>query len=182
MKAIQNQNIIVDGSGSYDIDDDDLSYFWTIIPEDSTFALEGIIGDTVATELAFLEFLTSIRSKQHDYLIKLWVENSNGLRSEPDSLRLTVQNFEANDILPDLSDVINKVGDPVSIQVEIPESFIADSISLTYSDIYTGFTTSSMIEQSSNSSTSSFLYEIPFYMINLEGLVYYVYVLSLIHI
>ena len=176
MKAIQNQNIIVDGSGSYDIDDDDLSYFWTIIPEDSTFALEGIIGDTVATELAFLEFLTSIRSKQHDYLIKLWVENSNGLRSEPDSLMLTVQNFEANDILPDLSDVINKVGDPVSIQVEIPESFIADSISLTYSDIYTGFTTSSMIEQSSNSSTSSFLYEIPFYMINLEGLVYYVYV------
>ena len=138
--------------------------------------MEGIIGDTVATELAFLEFLTSIRSKQHDYLIKLWVENSNGLRSEPDSLMLTVQNFEANDILPDLSDVINKVGDPVSIQVEIPESFIADSISLTYSDIYTGFTTSSMIEQSSNSSTSSFLYEIPFYMINLEGLVYYVYV------
>ena len=120
--------------------------------------------------------MTSIRSKQHDYLIKLWVENSNGLRSEPDSLILTVQNFEANDILPDLSDVINKVGDPVSIQVEIPESFIADSISLTYSDIYTGFTTSSMIEQSSNSSTSSFLYEIPFYMINLEGLVYYVYV------
>ena len=176
MKAIQNQNIIVDGSGSYDIDDDDLSYFWTIIPEDSTFALEGIIGDTVATELAFLEFLTSIRSKQHDYLIKLWVENSNGLRSEPDSLMLTVQNFEANDILPDLSDVINKVGDPVLIQVDIPESFIVDSISLTYSDIYTGFTTSSMIEQSSNSSTSSFLYEIPFYMINLEGLVYYIYV------
>ena len=176
MKAIQNQNIIVDGSGSYDIDDDDLSYFWTIIPEDSTFALEGIIGDTIATESAFLEFLTSIRSKQHDYLIKLWVENSNGLRSEPDSLMLTVQNFEANDILPDLSDVINKVGDPVLIQVDIPESFIVDSISLTYSDIYTGFTTSSMIEQSSNSSTSSFLYEIPFYMINLEGLVYYIYV------
>ena len=69
MKAIQNQNIIIDGSGSYDIDDDDLSYFWTIIPEDSTFALEGIIGDTIATESAFLEFLTSIRSKQHDYLI-----------------------------------------------------------------------------------------------------------------
>ena len=176
MKAIQNQNIIIDGSGSYDIDDDDLSYFWTIIPEDSTFALEGIIGDTVATELAFLEFLTSIRSKQHDYLIKLWVENSNGLRSEPDSLMLTVQNFEANDILPNLSDVINKVGDPVLIQVDIPESFTVDSISLTYSDIYTGFTTSSMIEQSSNSSTSSYLYEIPFYMINLEGLVYYVYV------
>ena len=73
---------------------------------------------------------------------------------------LTVQNFEANDILPDLSDVINKVGDPVLIQVDIPESFIVDSISLTYSDIYTGFTTSSMIEQSSNSSTSSYLYEI----------------------
>ena len=35
-------------------------------------------------------------------LIKLWVENSNGLRSEPDSLMLTVQNFEANDILPNL--------------------------------------------------------------------------------
>ena len=176
MKAIQNQNIIVDGSGSYDIDNDDLIYFWTIIPEDSTFALEGIIGDTVVTELAFLEFLTSIRSKQHDYLIKLWVENSNGLRSDPDSLMLTVQNSEANDILPDLSDVINKVGDPVLIQVDIPESFTVDSISLTYSDIYTGFTTSSMIEQSSTSAASSFLYEIPFYMINLEGLVYYVYV------
>ena len=31
MKAIQNQNIIIDGSGSYDIDDDDLRVILDII-------------------------------------------------------------------------------------------------------------------------------------------------------
>ena len=88
---------------SYDIDDDPLQYYWSIMPEDSLFALEGIIGDTVVTETAYLEFQSPIRSSEHKFNIKLWVENTSNLFSDEDSLMLTVQILEANDILPDLS-------------------------------------------------------------------------------
>ena len=105
MKSIQDQFILVDGSASYDIDNDDLTYYWTILPVDSLFTLQGIIGDTIVTESAYLGFQTPVRLEEHDFCIKLWVENSNELVSNMDSLMLTVQNIEANDILPDMSDV-----------------------------------------------------------------------------
>ena len=177
MKAIQNQNIIVDGSASYDIDNDDLTYYWTIIPMDSLFTFQGIIGDTVVTESAFLGFQTPVRLEEHDFCIKLWVENSNELVSKKDSLMLSVQNIEANDILPDMSNKTHKLGDAIPIQVQIPAWFVVDSIALSYANNYSGFITNDMVEQSSSDlEESSFLYDIPFYMSDIEGLAYYVYV------
>ena len=177
MKSIQDQFILVDGSASYDIDNDDLTYYWTIIPMDSLFTFQGIIGDTVVTESAFLGFQTPVRLEEHDFCIKLWVENSNELVSNMDSLMLNVQNIEANDILPDMSNKTYKLGDVIPIQVQIPAWFVVDSITLSYANNYSGFITNDMVEQSSSDlERSSFLYEIPFYMSDIEGLAYYVYV------
>ena len=177
MKSIQDQFVLVDGSASYDIDNDDLTYYWTILPMDSSFTLQGIIGDTVVTDSAYLGFQTPVRFEEHDFCIKLWVENSNEFVSNTDSLMLTVQNIEANDILPDMSDVTHQVGDAIPIQVQIPAWFVVDSISLSYANNYSGFISNDMVEQSSSDlEGSSFLYEIPFYMSDIEGLAYYVYV------
>ncbi|MFL3013265.1 MAG: tandem-95 repeat protein [Candidatus Neomarinimicrobiota bacterium] len=177
INSIQGQVILIDGSESYDIDDDPLQYYWTIMPEDSLFALEGIIGDTVVTETAYLEFQSPIRSSEHKFNIKLWVENTSNLFSDEDSLMLTVQILEANDILPDLSSLTLEAGKAVPITVTIPDGFIVDSISINYADAYSGFISNSMIQQEQTGrSGTEYFYEIPFYLAGLEGLAYYVYV------
>ena len=134
INSIQGQVILIDGSESYDIDDDPLQYYWSIMPEDSLFALEGIIGDTVVTETAYLEFQSPIRSSEHKFNIKLWVENTSNLFSDEDSLMLTVQTLEANDILPDLSSLMLEAGKAVPITITIPDGFIVDSISINYAN------------------------------------------------
>ena len=177
INSIQGQIILIDGSESYDIDDDPLQYYWSIMPEDSLFALEGIIGDTVVTETAYLEFQSPIRSSEHKFNIKLWVENSSNLFSDEDSLMLTVQILEANDILPDLSSLTLEAGKAVPITVTIPDGFIVDSISINYADAYSGFISNSMTQQEQTGrSGTEYFYEIPFYLAGLEGLAYYVYV------
>tara|TARA_B110000008_G_scaffold142612_2_gene144267 strand:- start:1226 stop:10687 length:9462 start_codon:yes stop_codon:yes gene_type:complete len=177
INSIQGQVMLIDGSESYDIDDDPLQYYWSIIPEDSLFALEGIIGDTVVTETAYLEFQSPIRSSEHKFNIKLWVENTSNLFSDEDSLMLTVQTLEANDILPDLSSLMLEAGKAVPITITIPDGFIVDSISINYADAYSGFISNSMIQQEQTGrSGTEYFYEIPFYLAGLEGLAYYVYV------
>ena len=177
INSIQGQVMLIDGSESYDIDDDPLQYYWSIIPEDSLFSLEGIIGDTVVTETAYLEFQSPIRSSEHKFNIKLWVENTSNLFSDEDSLMLTVQTLEANDILPDLSSLLLEAGKAVPITITIPDGFIVDSISINYADAYSGFISNSMIQQEQTGrSGTEYFYEIPFYLAGLEGLAYYVYV------
>ena len=76
-----------------------------------------------------------------------------------------------------MSNKTYKLGDVIPIQVQIPAWFVVDSIALSYANNYSGFITNDMVEQSSSDlERSSFLYEIPFYMSDIEGLAYYVYV------
>tara|TARA_B100001109_G_scaffold183136_1_gene150154 strand:- start:56 stop:3061 length:3006 start_codon:yes stop_codon:yes gene_type:complete len=163
--SMQGQDILVDGSSSYDIDNDSLVYHWTV---------GGIINDTVTTIIPYLSFQTPEVSLPSVFAIKLWVTNTKGLQSDPATLLLNVGALEVNDILPSFEDLIIEEGDDVPISVNMPEYFEVDSISINYSSAFSGFISSPMLDDGSRSS-SSYSFDIPYYLTSLEGLVYFIY-------
>ena len=81
---------------------------------------------------------------------------------------LNVQNIEANDILPDMSNKTYKAmyPDPGTNTCVV----CCGPITLSYANNYSGFITNDMVEQSSSDlERSSFLYEIPFLHVGHRG-------------
>ena len=79
--CMQGQQMRIDGSNSYDIDNESLSYIWII---------ENILQDTVRLSNPFLSFEAPAIDTSQSYIVKLQVENENGLLSNIDSILLTV--------------------------------------------------------------------------------------------
>ena len=165
--SMRGQEIVVDGLGSYDVDGDSLSFSWTV-PQDLN------ITSVTSQEVRFTVPESGAASA---YMFILEVDDGYTV-SAPDTLVISVEEFSVNDILPSLSDLVLNIGENVVITVSIPEYFDVDSISLNYATAFSGFISSEMIDDGQRSSSYSF--NIPFYMAGLEGLVYFVYVEDLL--
>ena len=159
--SMQGQDLVVDGLGSYDAEGDSLSYSWTV-PEE--------LGITVLNEP---QISFSVPASAMVYSFMLEVDDGQ-LVSVPDTLLISVDDLSVNDILPSDLDQVNNAFEDVVIIISLPGSFEVDSISLNYSTAFSGFLSSEMIGDGQRSSSYSF--NIPFYMAGLEGLVYFVYV------
>jgi len=165
MTSMQLQRIIIDGSSSYDIDDDSISYIWEIHP---ILFIESQENNLIVINTPKIE-------SESVFEIILTVSDGE-LVSLPDTLFLTVLDIVPNDILPSFDETIINIGDNISMQVEIPEFFIVDSISLNYTKGVDDFISINMLEENSRSST--YAAEIDSSMVGIEGLAFYVYAQS----
>lgn len=165
MTSMQSQRIIIDGSMSYDTDNDSLSYTWEI---DELFSIE-------SEENAQIILNTPVLESESIFQIILTV--SDGLLiSLPDTLLLTVLDLTPNDILPSFTGTEINIGESILISVEIPDFFIVDSISLHYSNSVNDFISVDMIE--ANTRSSAYVATIDSSMVGIEGLAYYVFAQS----
>ena len=163
--SMQGQKMKIDGSDSYDIDNESLEYYW-ISPN--------LLEDTVITIQPYLEFESPQVEYLQPFLIKLYVLNEFDIQSDLDSLYLFVDFLQVNDILPGDKEIISEVGEDIPIAVNFPDYFNVDSISMNYSTAFSGFISTPMENVGSRSQTN-FSADIPFHDAGLEGLVYYVY-------
>ena len=163
--CMQGQQMRIDGSNSYDIDNESLSYIWII---------ENILQDTVRLSNPFLSFEAPVVDTSQSYVVKLQVENENGLLSNIDSILLTVDLIEINDIFSESNQTEVNPGEDIPIEVQFPQYFDVDSISLNYSTAFSGFLSESMETQGSRSG-SNYSANIPFHDVGFEGLAYFIY-------
>ena len=89
MTSMQLQRIIIDGSSSYDIDDDSISYIWEIHP---ILFIESQENNLIVINTPKIE-------SESVFEIILTVSDGE-LVSLPDTLFLTVLDIVPNDILP----------------------------------------------------------------------------------
>ena len=160
--AMQEQTIIIDGSGSYDIDNDPIDYDWEV---PFGFSNNSEDGSSIALTVPIMD-------SGSIFTIVLSVSDGS-LVSEPDTMLLTVSDLSVDDILPSFEGSEVGMGEELSIEVTIPDIFDIDSISLNYTNGVSDFVSIEMTEGASRS--SSFSADIDASMVGLEGLAYYVF-------
>ena len=163
LTSIQGQSVIIDGSDSFDPDNDSLTYSWEVP------ILLGANTD-ISSKISLI-----IPTLDNETTFLLFLRVSDGLEiSKPDTLVLNVLATDVNDILPSFSDEEISLDQPVNVSVSIPDFFTVDSINLHYANALSGFLKKDMTQQGSRSRT--FSAQIEKSMVGTQGLAYFVQV------
>jgi len=161
--ALQGMSILLDGSQSFDIDNEVLYYHWQA---PSILNLQDTTSQNIIVNVPTLDSGTTL-------LITLTVYDGY-LYSLPDSLFLFIENEDVTDILPEIPADSVQPGQDLSIGVGLPEYFIVDSISLNYSD-GENFNSIAMEQSGRSFLSGQYRADIPGTDISHRGLVYFVY-------
>ena len=161
--SIQGQSIVVDGSESFDLDNDSLTYSWEI---------PTIFNTSISSEPK-IDLTVPVTGIETTFLMFLRVGDGTGF-SEPDTLVLNILDLGVNDILLSFSEDELNVNQPLTVSVAIPDYFSVDSISLHYSNSFSNFLIKEMMPDGSRSQT--FSAEIGQEMVGIRGLAYFVLV------
>jgi len=161
--SMQSQRLVIDGSMSFDFDNDSLDYFWEI---DELFLIESEENRKIIINTPELD---------SDSVFQIILTVSDGsLLSDPDTLRLIIVNFSPNEILPSFAETEINLSESIPISVEIPQFFSVDSISLNYWNGENNFVSKEMITEGSTRNLT-FSASIDPNSVGIKGVSYFVY-------
>ena len=164
--SMQSQRLVIDGSMSFDSDNDSLDYYWEL---DELFLIESEERKRIIIKTPELE---------SDSVFQIILTVGDGsLVSSPDTLLLTIVNFSPNEILPSFSETEINLSQSIPISVEIPQFFSVDSISLNYWNGDNNFESKEMISEGSNRSPI-YTASIDSNIVGIKGVSYFIYVES----
>ncbi|MBU0712326.1 tandem-95 repeat protein [bacterium] len=173
MTVLQGMTVKLNGSQSYDVDGDQLIYYWNA-PE----ILE--IADTNAVQTSFKVPKIDIDTV---YIIELNVSDAEF--TSIDSVKISVPAMTVDNLLPDFPADSIQTGQSLALTISFPDYFVVDSVNLNYTT-GTGFvsipmTLSPTLKKalkagfSKSSGTISYTAEVPSESVGFRGIAYNIY-------
>ena len=166
--TLQGMDIILDGSGSYDVNGDSLSFFW------SSSDVINIVDSLSKNTSASIPYLTIETDTTLFITLKVY---DGEIYSDPDTLKINISALTDNDLITELPLDSISIGTSIDIGITMPNNFVVDTINLRYS-LGLDFETIAMETGSYERSGTVYNATIPSDKITTNGVAYYIYALD----